>query len=166
MISQSGNQTNAIDKLKPIEARQGLFETYYLTYADILLKEKHYRDAIVMYNKASFYTSEPEMFLKAGICYENTGQYQNAEIDYLTAKYIEPNRLIARMALLKLYLRIKDNAKAIEVAQEIRAIQPKIASKQALYYKDQANLVLRKYGIVNRMMPFSANDRTPSLKLN
>ncbi len=160
---QAGNNNaiKAINILKTLETKPYLFESYYITYADILFKQKNYSDAIAMYNKSKVYTSDPEIYIKTAFCYEKTLQYQNAESNYLIAKYIEPNRIAARFALMQLYLKNKDMANAISTAQEIVSIKPKFPSNKAFYYKQQAYIQLKRMGITFHSHQLNINSESP-----
>jgi len=158
--AQNNNAEQAIDILKSIGTKSNLFEDFYFVYGDILLGQKNFAGALVNYNKAITYTSDPEIYMKAAFCYQQTGQYQKAENNYLVAEYIEPNRLKARSALMGMYRQIKDSTKAIAMAREIIAIVPRIPSAKARREQQSAYMLLKEFHAPLPASPLFTNRAT------
>lgn len=144
--AKHGNNQSAIQILSPLAVRLTTYESYWTNLALIYMAEKDYITAITLFDKAKAYTSDPLIFVKTAICYQKIGDYQNAENNYLFAKYAEPSRLSPKVALMNLYWKQKDTIKAVIEAREIIGQKLKIPSKQASRYKYQAQLLLKELG--------------------
>jgi O-antigen polymerase len=143
-LTDDGNYKRATQKLKTTEDVLDHSEIYWQSYGRISFGQKDYTTALAMFNKVKGFTSNPELFIQTGNCYEIMGRYQEAEKDYLTAASIEPSRLAPRFALMTIYQKIGDTLQAMNEAKEIMASQPKVASLKAQQYKSQAAGVLHQ----------------------
>lgn len=143
-LTDAGNYKRATQRLKTTEKVLDHSEIYWQSYGRISFGQKDYTTALAMFNKVKDFTSNPELFIQTGNCYEILGQYREAEKDYLTAASIEPSRLAPRLALMTIYQKIGDTLQAMNEAREIMSIQPKVASLKAQQYKSQAAGVLHQ----------------------
>jgi O-antigen ligase len=144
--AKKGHCSAALNIMNTLGTGLNSYESYWTNYANITLDIKDYDHAIVRYAKAINLTSNPSVYMKIAQCYEEHGDYSNAEQNLLTAKYIQPNRMQPRFILMNLYLKMKDTSKATLEAKWIVAIQPKIPSKETDFYKYNANMVMNKLG--------------------
>jgi O-antigen ligase len=144
--AKKGHYNVAINIMNTIGADLNSYESYWTNYANITLDIRDYDHAIVRYAKAINLTSNPSVYMKIAQCYEEHGDYSNAEQNLLIAKYIQPNRMQPPFILMNLYLKMKDTSKAALEARWIVAIQPKVPSKETDFYKYNANMVMNKLG--------------------
>ena len=154
----TGNPANierTIETMKDRRPELSSCEGYYRYTAFAFFKLHDLQSAIEYYSEASKLTSNPDLFLSRGVCYEKIGQYSAAEADYLTASYIVPNRIIPKYRLMLLYLQRSNSKEASAMARQIVEMQPKVNNSQAEAAKKAAQEVLRKLNSRNNQMPFN-----------
>jgi hypothetical protein len=100
----------------------------------------------VKYNKAKLLTSDPEMYKNIALCYKKIGDYANARNNLIIAEYMEPNHLTSRFALMNLYLKMNDTLQTVNEARDIIELNSKISSREALFFKSQANIMMQRLG--------------------
>lgn len=130
--------------LEPLKSRIQKSEIYWKTCATVAYKQKQYSEAAAKYKQALLISSNPDLYLQAANCYEKTKEQDSALTAYTMAKNITPGRLLPRYQLMNFYLRSGDTANAGLTAYEIMAIEPKILTKEALYYKNAAKNFIAK----------------------
>jgi tetratricopeptide (TPR) repeat protein len=138
--------------LKPLQGTLSTSDSYWQNYGRLLFEQKKYATAVTLFNKAKAFTSNPDVYLQIGYCYELTGQMALAEKEFEVAACMLPNRLTPRYALLQLYLRKKDTAAALKQAKEMVVLREKVPSAQAAFFKKEAARVAIKYNA-----PFNNN---------
>ena len=141
--------------MKDLRPELSSCEGYYRYTAFAFFKLHDLQSAIEYYSEASKLTSNPDLFLSRGVCYEKIGQYSAAEADYLTASYIVPNRIIPKYRLMLLYLQRSNSKEASAMARQIVEMQPKVNNSQAEAAKKAAQVVLRKLNSRNNQVPFN-----------
>jgi tetratricopeptide (TPR) repeat protein len=154
----TGNPANierTIETMKDLRPKLSSCEGYYRYTAYAFFKLHDLQSAIEYYSEASKLTSNPDLFLSRGICYEKIGQYSAAEADYLTASYIVPNRIIPKYRLMLLYLQRSNYKEASAMARQIVEIQPKVNNSQSEATKKAAKEVLRKLSSRNNQVYFN-----------
>jgi hypothetical protein len=143
-LTDADKYRRATQKLKSTEGILSHSEIYWQSLGRIAIGQKDYTTALTMFNKVKEYTSNPDLYIQTGNCYEILGQYQDAEKDYLTAAYMEPSRMAPHYALMTMYQKTGDRLRTLTEAKEIMTLQPKVASSQAQEYKNQAAAVLHQ----------------------
>lgn len=154
----TGNPANierTIETMKDLRPELSSCEGYYRYTAFAFFKLHDLQSAIEYYSEASKLTSNPDLFLSRGVCYEKIGLYSAAEADYLTASYIVPNRIIPKYRLMLLYLQRSNSKEASAMARQIVEMQPKVNNSQAEAAKKAAQEVLRKHNSRNNQVPFN-----------
>jgi O-antigen polymerase len=122
-----------------------VYESYWINYGNIMMSQQKYLAAIDKFQNAKKLTSSPDLYLKTGLCLEHLGKYSLAKKQYLQAMYIQPNRILYKYKLMKLYEILKEQNKALEIANEIIIHQPKLNSDAVLTYKQEAKILVLKY---------------------
>jgi O-antigen ligase len=140
--ARDGNYELAVNNMACLGSSLYNYESYWTSYASLFIKKEKYKDAIDFLNKGQLYTSNPEIYIKKAFCYAKTGNYAEAEKNYLAAKYIEPSKLSPKFALMKMYYGQRDTIRAIGMAQEIITQEPKLFSKETNWYKRQATALI------------------------
>ncbi|NRS87711.1 O-antigen ligase [Flavobacterium sp. 7E] len=115
---------------------------YWKNLASINFKLNNYAAAISSIKKAKVSSTNPELFLGAGICYEKMGQYPSAINEFRNLVNSKPSKFKYRFLLMQAYLQNNDSLNAIKTAQGILDLQPKIPSRKVQYYKKMANKVI------------------------
>jgi O-antigen polymerase len=146
LLTKSGNYKQALIVLAPLSGHLNSYESYWSNYGNTLLANKDYQNAIVKYNKAKSLTSDPKIYRSIALCYKNTGDYANARSNLIIAKYMEPNHFTSRFALMNLYLKMNDTLQTINEARNIIELVPKISSRETVFFKNQANIIMQKLG--------------------
>ena len=133
--ARKGKLTLAESMLKKLEHRLPESESYWVNYGDVLYQLKKYKEAGAALKKAQHFSSNPEHYFVSGSCYEKMGEYLLAESDYRTARFLQPGKFKYRMALMRVYLKVKNHAAAAVVARDIVELGPKVLSPEVSKYK-------------------------------
>lgn len=143
IIAYDGQVSEALKSLNPLAMKLNNYASYWENYGNILLLKKDYNNALLKFNTAKVFTSNPAIFLKAGFCNLKIGNYDSAETNYTIAKYIDPERLSPRIFLMDLYMMKKDTLKSYIEAKGVLLLHSKIQTRQSLLYKERALLVTK-----------------------
>ncbi|MDR0988369.1 MAG: Wzy polymerase domain-containing protein [Prevotellaceae bacterium] len=110
-------------------------------YATILFQQENYAAALPVWQQAAKLCPTNRIYCNLGYCYQQTGNYQEAEQTYLLASATYPTYLTPRYRLFKLYLSQKREAEAKQIAVEIGRMKVKIENdatrnmkKEVLHY--------------------------------
>jgi tetratricopeptide (TPR) repeat protein len=144
--------------LKKLEHRLPESESYWVNYGNVLYQLKKYKEAGAALKKAQHFSSNPEHYFVSGSCQEKLGEYLLAESDYRTARFLQPGKFKYRMALMRVYLKVKNRSAAAMVARDILKLEPKIQSAEVSKYKNMAKVVL------NNLESSGIQNITPPLK--
>lgn len=117
-------------------------EAFLTQYANLLVKQKRYEEAILFYQKASLYTSNISLYYRMADCHARLSQYSDALRSLKTIAEIIPTNLRSRYQIMNLQRHIQDIEGARETAREIISISPKVPNKKADQYKEQAKKIL------------------------
>jgi len=121
-------------------ASEGL---YYMDYAESLYKNQEISKAIDILNCGKAHTSNPQLFLKLAIYYdEGENNIAQAEENYRTVSAMLPYTYLPKYRLLKMYVRIGTRRKAAQVAKEIMDMPVKIPSASLDQIKDYAQKIV------------------------
>ncbi len=120
-------------------------EAFLTQYANSLARQKQYQEAIVVYQKATLYTSNPSLYYRMANCYTHLSQYDDALRTLNTIAAIIPTNLRSRYQRMCLQRHIHDMEGAWQTAWEIINISPKVSNKKAEQYKEQAQKLLEYY---------------------
>jgi O-antigen polymerase len=137
-LAREGKIHEALQILHGLKSILKYHNTYLQNYGAILASQKQYARAVEQYNKAKAFTSNPELFLQTGMCYEALGKYVEAEREFTVAKNIDPSRFAPNYALMKLFQKMGNIEKAAKVAEEIIVLRPKKPSQKVDRYKAEA----------------------------
>jgi O-antigen polymerase len=145
VLAKEGRVTEALKVLHRLEGSLHYYNTHLQNYGTILASQKQHAKALKEFTRAKAFSSNPELFMQSGRCYEALGKYDEAEREYATAKGIEPGRFAPRYALMKLYLKAGSMEKAVKIAKEIIALKPKKPSVEVDRYKSEAVAVRKQF---------------------
>jgi tetratricopeptide (TPR) repeat protein len=110
----------------------------WCSYASVLQHSGKYQEALDKYKIAENLTSDPDLFLQMSDCYAELGQYDNAIKKCSLAMNIVPSKIRPRFTLMNLYIAKQDSSTAKKLAYEVLAQMPKGISKDADFYKKEA----------------------------
>ncbi|OJV12301.1 MAG: hypothetical protein BGO21_05995 [Dyadobacter sp. 50-39] len=97
--------------------------------------------ALVVYERALAIKNEYYLNLNYGITLEETGHYNNAEVAYIAANNMIPNRVYPKYLLSKYYARIGDRSRADYMASKVIEMNEKVPSVAIREMKEE----MRKY---------------------
>lgn len=117
-------------------------EAFLTQYANSLVMQKRYEEAIPIYQKASLYTSNVSLYYRMADCHARLLQYDDALRTLKTIAAIIPTNLRSRYQIMNLQRHIHDIEGARQTAQEIITISPKVSNKKAGQYKEKAKKFL------------------------
>jgi len=79
-----------------------------------------------------------------GDCYKEKRQFENAEVAYLHAVFMVPNKLYPKFLLAKLYAESEQPENAKKMAWQIINFVPKINSQTTDEIKEETKKILQK----------------------
>lgn len=147
LLQKEKQYEKALQIMPVLEKSIGSYSDYWKNYGTIYLGMKQYSKALECLEKAKKRSSLPELYNGSGFCYYQLQQYPQAIKEYETLTALHPTKFLYRMTLLQTYLKNKDIPKAIDLAQEIIGMKPKIPSDKVDYYKNRCHALLKKLGV-------------------
>lgn len=132
-----------VDVLEELADGIGTSELYYMTKAQVMMRNKNYTHAINDIDKALKYTSNPGALFLRTLCYVKTGQYNDAEHDLKLISDMLPMNMKSRIWLMRLYGRLGRNDEAINMANVIIRMPVKIVTKETLHFRKEAYIYLK-----------------------
>ena len=128
----------------PVLMDDGLFLYDYGSY---LCHNKKYYSALPVLENAGILFNYYDVYVRLGICYENTGQPSKAETAYLKACYMVPNRFYPRYKLMSFYLKNNKSDSAGYWARKIMLMEIKVPSPVINEIKKKADSTLQSIPI-------------------
>jgi O-antigen ligase len=144
-----GDAAGAIELLAPLKTEMRQSNIYWSEYGMALAAQRDYRNAVDKFMTALTITSDPDIYLQAGYCYQQLHVNDSAIRAYTMAQNIIPNRMTPVFALMKLYAGLQDSAQAMAMANKIMTMIPKLQSAETDLYKKEAQYLLNKNKIHN-----------------
>ena len=145
-LNKQGQYAQALSVLKPLEPVLQYDSKYWGNLATTYLYSKNYTAALACFKKASAITTELDYHLGAAACYSNLNQTKEAITEYHKLILLKPSKFRFRFDLMKLYIKQKDTANILYMAQGIMALKPKIPSEKVVYYKKIARKIVFHFG--------------------
>jgi len=123
---------------------------YFLYHYGIeLVLAKEYRQSIPVLQQASCYFSDTDVFCYLGDANKGLEQYKKAEVSYLLASNMEPNKFRPLYDLAKLYYETGDIAKASELATILIEKKEKVKSYTTYNIKKEMKQMLDSLSVKN-----------------
>ena len=142
-LAKLGHLPQAITLLQQQSPVAGNTESYNKILGSLSLATKDYKTALEAFRKAAIVTTTPDLYMQIGKCEQALNEYEKAVIAYQTASFMHPNLIAPRFALLSVYLQQQDTTKAINIAQEIVIIEPKIKNSESEKLKKKAADIIK-----------------------
>lgn len=159
LLKEAGHYEQALKIMPYLKPQLKENSDYWKNYGLLYFRTQSFQQAMTCFKKAQTLSSLPEVYLGAGKSYEKLQQYPQAIQEYETLIALYPSKFSYRMMLLETYLKNKNNAAAIALAQEIIQIKPKTPSEKANQYKKMCWVLLKKLGIQKTSRKhFNSND--------
>lgn len=144
LLKKEKHYEKALQIMPDLARNINSYSEYWINYAAIYLKTEQYPKALYCLEKGKKWSSLPEIYAGTGFCYERLHQYPQAIQEYETLVALYPSKFLYQMLLLKIYLKNKDTSKAIDLAQKIIHMKPKIPSEKVNRYKNICMSLLRE----------------------
>jgi O-antigen polymerase len=144
IIGKKNTEAAAIEAYSGLAASMRNFVSFHSHYGDAYLKMKKYGPALSQYLQGLETSSNPDLMLKCGYCYQELGQSDSSQYYYTLVEYMEPYKFGPRMALLKLYRQQGDTVMTRRTAEEIVDMPVKIESDEVAGIKNYARKMLEK----------------------
>lgn len=135
--SNKAESTNAIKIYKDIFPVLRYDPNYLFNYGIVLAQTLDFKESTRMFNKCLLIRPSYSLFLNLGKNYENLNNDSLAEITYLKAANLIPQRYIPKYYLFKIYLRAGQTRKANEIAENINNMEFKIYSNEVGFIKSE-----------------------------
>lgn len=146
-LVQHNKPKKAIKILEPNSEILGQSSGFWITYANALIQNQQYDEAIEKIAKAKKLTSNPELFQQEAFCYQKMKFYKKAKEAYTVASNIQPVLLAPNYGLMLLYLEQIDTTNALAQAKILVAKTPKVASAKADAFKNDAINIIKQYAV-------------------
>jgi len=143
-LSRSGNYLLAESKLGPLDILLRKSDSYLYERGKILMALKRYPLALEKLNKATLFTSNPDLYIDIGKCNETMKHTKKAINDFKLAMYIAPNRFTPKFRLMELYRQNSDTFNAMTMAHIIILQNVKVPSDETNFYKKKAKDMILK----------------------
>lgn len=144
IIGRDDSEAAAIEAYSGLAASMRNFVSFHSHYGDVYMKMKQYGPALSQYLQGLETSSNPDLMLKCGYCYQELGRYDSSQYYYTLVEYMEPYKFGPRMALLKLYRQQGDTVMMRQAAEEIVAMPVKVESDEVAGIKNYARMILEK----------------------
>lgn len=115
---------------------------FLYNYALTLIKEKHYKEAILKLDIAKQYSAYFQLYYVSGVCYTLLGEYSHAEKNYITANSLYPSKFQPIYALFKLYIQLNNIEKARAIALKIDKMPVKKSSPKIEKIKNEIKIFI------------------------
>jgi O-antigen ligase len=113
--------------------------SFVMNYGSLLYRAGEYNKCINYFEKNGYLCISSEMYEMLGKSYEEVNNYKKAEVNYINASNIMPQRFLPKYLLFKLYVKAKQNNKAYNIALKIRNQRIKIFSEKVREIKTEIN---------------------------
>lgn len=145
ILAARGKKKQSMRILSKLAAPLREYPDYWENYGNVLFQEKRYEEALEKYLSGIKFSSEPELYMRAGYCIEKMGNKRKAARYYRFAKYMEPKKLTPRYAIMALYYNNHNYAMAAEEARTLLQVDVRIRSRKAMVYRKRAEKVIKRY---------------------
>ncbi len=142
--SINGEYEVSLKMFKKIEPFLQSDPQYLFYYGNALYNSNRKYESILIYEKAKNFSSDPHLYLQLGNNYLSIKKTHQAELAYMQAINIVPNRIIPRFHLFKLYLNTKQVRKAKEIGKTIEEMKIKVPSEMINEIREIVKADLRK----------------------
>jgi len=115
---------------------------YLFNYGAMLTLAGRYEDALPLLEESKKRFTDPNLYIALAECYENTGNYQNAERHYRHAAYMIPHKMYPFYRLALYYFDNGNRQRANEIAHKIISMEEKVPSTAVDEIKEEMRLLL------------------------
>ena len=105
-------------------------------------REKEYKESIEVLKRGTTYSSDPMFYNIIGKCYQEIGDWEQAEKYILQAYDIIPSRIYPLYLLTKMYIEAHESKKAVTAAQKALSIKIKVESEQTDELKAELQFII------------------------
>lgn len=142
-LSSAGFKTEALNKCSEIYPQLKNDYQYLLYYGPALLRGDDPEKALSVLITADKLVSCNSLYTDIGECYYLTRNFKKAEISYILAINMVPNRFESRYKLYNFYKNTRQNQKALQVGQAILKLPVKINSPYAAFIRNNVSRDLK-----------------------
>lgn len=129
---------NPLNELCKLKEDIGTSEAYWTFLSSMYYRQCKYQQSLECAQKASLYTSVPDVFFRIYNCYDMLDQTEKG-IPYIEiVKSMIPQNIKSRLILMRWYDRIGQKETAICIAKEIINMDVKVASETADRIRNEA----------------------------
>ena len=139
---ENKSYNEAIEEMDLLKVDMKQSTHYWWSYGRLLYKSKNYPAAVEKLNMATNLTSNPDLYLKIGNCYEKMSHYAEAAKAFSVAENIEPHLFKPRYESMRLFAMANDTSNTVLKAKEIIDMVPKVPSDKVNFYKKEAQTTL------------------------
>jgi O-antigen polymerase len=115
---------------------------FFLNYGAMLTLAGRYDEALPLLEESKKRFTDPNLYIVLAECYENTGNYENAEQHYRHAAFMIPHKLYPFYRLALFYFDNGKKQKAEIIAHRIISMEEKVPSTAVDEIKEEMKLLL------------------------
>lgn len=115
---------------------------FLFNYGAMLTLAGRYDDALPLLEESKKRFTDPNLYIALAECYENTGNYENAEPYYRHAAYMIPHKMYPFYRLALFYFDNGNKQNADEIARKIISMKEKVPSTAVDEIKEEMRLLL------------------------
>jgi O-antigen polymerase len=115
---------------------------FFLNYGAMLTLAGRYDEALPLLEESKKRFTDPNLYIVLAECYENTGNYENAEQHYRHAAYMIPHKLYPFYRLALFYFDNGNKQKAEIIAHRIISMEEKVPSTAVDEIKEEMKFLL------------------------
>ncbi|WP_154647893.1 O-antigen ligase family protein [Pedobacter arcticus] len=146
-LARSNQTEKAIVLLNSLKEPLRNLESYHSNFAYVLYLNNNSENTLKEILLTKKHTSDPKLFRLAGQCYLKLGQLELAAKEFETESKLTPTVFAPRYYLMQTALKAHNMPLAINTAQGIVDLKPKIKSNKVFFYKNQASILLKNTGL-------------------
>jgi O-antigen ligase len=143
-ITKGSEGTEAIAAYAKLGPVMNNFVSYHMHFGDAYFKLRQYRPALSQYLMGLGTSSDPDLMIKCGYCYQLLHQFDSSQYYFTLVENMLPYKYAPRLALLKLYQQQGDEPMMKMVAEEIVDMPVKVESNEVVNIKSYARQILEK----------------------
>lgn len=137
-LSDHGYKSDAYRVSSAISEKMIKDPDFSLFYFNLLFETNRLNEAITWFKKIHLYTCTHKLHAEIAKCYDELGNFEEAEKHFLTSLYIKPHLLGSRVNLMEFYSRHEQVGKTRFWANEILRYPAKVQNNRAVELKKRA----------------------------
>jgi O-antigen polymerase len=129
-LSKRPVEALSLHEIISLEKQLSHYPSFHEQWGDYYIAHQQPREAVVQYQAALNFCSQPDVLSKCGFAYLQLHMYDSTEYYYTLVSHMQPHKFVPRMDLLNLYQLRNDTAMVLATATNIMQMPVKVRSKK------------------------------------